>query len=66
MDVLNSTAVELARAVAAGEVGAREVAVAYLDRIEKLDPKIHAFLHVNREWSLAFADKVDRKRVDSA
>jgi aspartyl-tRNA(Asn)/glutamyl-tRNA(Gln) amidotransferase subunit A len=63
MDLLSATAVDVSRMVASGEVSAREVALAFLDRIDKVDRKVHAFLHVNPEWTLSLADAVDKKRA---
>lgn len=55
-----------AAAVAGGEVSAREVASAHLDRIEQTDAAVHAFLHVDRDFALAQADTVDQARSDGA
>jgi aspartyl-tRNA(Asn)/glutamyl-tRNA(Gln) amidotransferase subunit A len=49
------TASELSRLIATREVGCVEIATAYLDRIEALDPKVGAFLTVDREAALAQA-----------
>jgi len=61
MDVTTATAVDIARQVAGGEISAREVAQAYLARIEKIDAKTCAFLHVDPDWTLGHADAVDKK-----
>jgi len=63
MDLLSASARDISRMVASGKVSAREVASFFLDRIARLDPKIHAFLHVDRDWTLSLADAVDRKRA---
>jgi aspartyl-tRNA(Asn)/glutamyl-tRNA(Gln) amidotransferase subunit A len=63
MDFLSATALDISRSVASGDVSAREVAQAFLDRIEAVDGKVHAFLHVNPEWTLSMADAVDAKRA---
>ena len=57
------TAAETAAAVASGETSAVEVAQAHLDRIAKVDEKVHAFLHVDAEGALAAARAVDAKRA---
>ncbi|MFO0696046.1 MAG: Asp-tRNA(Asn)/Glu-tRNA(Gln) amidotransferase subunit GatA [Polyangiales bacterium] len=55
--------VELAGAVGSGQVSAVEVAKAFLHRIEALDPKVHAYLHVDAEGALAAAAAVDKARA---
>ena len=49
----------IARSIAAGEVSAVEVAQAHLDRIEAVDDRVHAFLHVDRNGALEQARAVD-------
>ena len=53
------TAHETAAAIAAGEVSAVEVARAHLARIDAIDDRVHAFLHVDTEGALAQAARVD-------
>lgn len=62
MDLAAATAVQIQGLVAAGEVSAVEVAQAFLSRINEIEPKIHAFLHIDPKWTLAAAEAVDRKR----
>jgi aspartyl-tRNA(Asn)/glutamyl-tRNA(Gln) amidotransferase subunit A len=62
-DVTRMSAAELSRALGAGEVSAVEVATAHLDRIAAADPKVHAFLHVDRDGALEAARKVDAARA---
>ena len=62
MDPTRSTAVALLRELDAGTVSAEEVMQAYLDRIDKLEGQVHAFLHRDAERSLDQARNVDRKR----
>jgi aspartyl-tRNA(Asn)/glutamyl-tRNA(Gln) amidotransferase subunit A len=57
------TAVQIAAAVASGEVSAVEVTRAHLDRIAAVDADVHAFLHVAGLGALAAAEDVDRKRA---
>ncbi|MDK1476073.1 Asp-tRNA(Asn)/Glu-tRNA(Gln) amidotransferase subunit GatA [Streptomyces sp. 549] len=57
------TAAETAARIASGEVTAVEVTQAHLDRIDAVDEKVHAFLHVDREGALATAREVDAKRA---
>lgn len=42
-------AAEIAREVGAGTLDPQAVVMAYLDAIERLDPRIHAYVHVDRE-----------------
>ncbi|WP_174248378.1 Asp-tRNA(Asn)/Glu-tRNA(Gln) amidotransferase subunit GatA [Streptomyces hoynatensis] len=57
------TAAELAARIADGTTSAVEVTEAHLARIEAVDEKVHAFLHVDREGALAQARAVDAKRA---
>ncbi len=52
---------ELLIGLRAGDYSSREITSAYLKRIERLDPELHAFLHVNRDISLRQADEADHK-----
>ncbi|MFA7267226.1 MAG: Asp-tRNA(Asn)/Glu-tRNA(Gln) amidotransferase subunit GatA [Candidatus Nanopelagicales bacterium] len=63
MHLTSRTATELAAAIAAGEVTAREVTDAHLARIDAVDEAIHAFLHVDYDGARAQADAVDAKRA---
>lgn len=65
MSLVTKTAAELASLISSGEVSAVEVAQAHLDRIDQVDDKVHAFLHVDREGALAQARAVDEKKVSS-
>jgi aspartyl-tRNA(Asn)/glutamyl-tRNA(Gln) amidotransferase subunit A len=57
------SAAGLAAAVAAGEVSAAEVTEAHLARIEAVDDRVHAFLHVAAEQARVAARDVDRRRA---
>ena len=61
MDPLTSL-VETAARVRAGDVSAREVTRAALDRIERLDPTLRAFITVAGEQALRDADALDARR----
>ncbi|MBP2405330.1 Asp-tRNA(Asn)/Glu-tRNA(Gln) amidotransferase subunit GatA [Streptomyces syringium] len=61
-DLIKLTAAEIAAKIASGEVTAVQVTEAHLARIEAVDEKVHAFLHVDREGALAQAREVDAKR----
>jgi aspartyl-tRNA(Asn)/glutamyl-tRNA(Gln) amidotransferase subunit A len=61
-DLTRLTASEIAGLVASGEASAVEVAQAHLDRIDAVDDRVHAFLHVDRDGALAAAARVDAAR----
>ncbi|MCC5035690.1 Asp-tRNA(Asn)/Glu-tRNA(Gln) amidotransferase subunit GatA [Streptomyces sp. WAC 00631] len=61
-DPTRLTAAQTAAAIASGTLTAVEVAEAHLARIEAVDEKVNAFLHVDREGALARARAVDEKR----
>lgn len=46
-----------------GEFTSRELTQAYLERIERLDPQVHAFLHVASEEALRQAAAADERRA---
>ncbi|MBX3462552.1 MAG: Asp-tRNA(Asn)/Glu-tRNA(Gln) amidotransferase subunit GatA [Planctomycetes bacterium] len=50
---------QLARLVQSGEVSARELARTFLDRVDRLDPALRAFVDHRGERALADADAVD-------
>jgi aspartyl-tRNA(Asn)/glutamyl-tRNA(Gln) amidotransferase subunit A len=45
----------------AGEISSRELTQAFLDRIESLEPELHAFLALTPEKAIAQADQADRQ-----
>jgi amidase len=57
-DLLFRPAGELAGLVRSGELSARELVQASLDRIEALDPELNAFVDVFAEDALAAADQI--------
>jgi aspartyl-tRNA(Asn)/glutamyl-tRNA(Gln) amidotransferase subunit A len=62
-DLTRLTAAETAARVADGTVSAVEVTEAHLARIDAVDEKVHAFLHVDRDGALAQARAVDGRRA---
>ena len=58
-DLTRLTAAELAARIQAKEVSSVEVTQAHLDRIAKVDDRVHAFLHVSGERALNAARAVD-------
>jgi aspartyl-tRNA(Asn)/glutamyl-tRNA(Gln) amidotransferase subunit A len=62
MDPTRETAASLLGLMDKGSVSAEQVTRAYLDRAERLDGAIHAFLHRDPESALAKAREVDARR----
>jgi aspartyl-tRNA(Asn)/glutamyl-tRNA(Gln) amidotransferase subunit A len=63
MDLTSLTATTLLSQLTAKAISAEEVARAYLDRADRLDGKVHAFLHRDAEKVLEQARSVDRRRA---
>jgi len=61
MDFRSHRVVDLAAQVRAGEISARELTQAALDRIDRLDGEVNAFVAVDGERALAEAADVDRR-----
>lgn len=51
------------RRLRAGEISSRELTQLYLQRIERLDPEINAFISVTPEVALAAAEAADQRRA---
>jgi aspartyl-tRNA(Asn)/glutamyl-tRNA(Gln) amidotransferase subunit A len=62
-ELIKKNASELVELLHSGEVTSVELTQAFLDRIEKLNPLLNSFLHVNAKEALATAAEVDRKRA---
>jgi aspartyl-tRNA(Asn)/glutamyl-tRNA(Gln) amidotransferase subunit A len=62
-ELTRMTAAALAAAIAAGETSAVDVTRAHLDRIDAVDERVRAFLHVAPEAALAAARAVDDRRA---
>jgi len=62
MTNIHSTAAQMSEALSTGSITSVELTEAHLTQIEKVDSKVHAFLHVDRENALAQARDVDAKR----
>jgi aspartyl-tRNA(Asn)/glutamyl-tRNA(Gln) amidotransferase subunit A len=60
-DLTRLTAADLAAKIQSREVSAVEVAQAHLDRIDAVDSRVHAFLHVAADQALAAARAVDEQ-----
>jgi len=57
-DLMLRSAIELAGMVRSGEISARELVEASLERIEELNPALNAFVDIDAERALAAADAV--------
>ncbi len=55
-------AAELASAIRAGDTSSREATQAFLDRIARANPRLHAFVAVDADAALAQADAADAAR----
>jgi len=62
MTNIHSTAAQMSEALSAGSITSVELTEAHLAQIEKVDLKVHAFLHVDKGNALAQARDVDAKR----
>ncbi|MDX1621669.1 MAG: amidase, partial [Nitriliruptorales bacterium] len=60
-ELLTASATRLAERIRNGEIKAREVVDAHLERIEAIDGDVHAFLHVTADPAREQADEVDRQ-----
>lgn len=60
-DVITRSALAQSALVRAGEVSAEALTRAYLDRIERLQPRYHAFVQCEPERALAAARALDRR-----
>ncbi|PZU45221.1 MAG: Asp-tRNA(Asn)/Glu-tRNA(Gln) amidotransferase GatCAB subunit A [Arsenicicoccus sp.] len=63
LDLTRLTAVEMADRLAAGTLTSVELTQAHLDRIERLNPTLNAYLLVDGEGALATAREVDAART---
>ena len=59
-DLLFTPATELATLVRTGQVSSTELVRAALERIERLNPTLNAFIHVDADGALEAAAKIDR------
>ncbi len=60
-ELIHESAATLAAAIARKEVSSEEVTRAHLDRISQVDERVHAFLYVDPESSIARAREVDQQ-----
>ena len=62
MDPTRATAANLLELMASGAATAEQVARAYLDRADRLDGRLHVYLHRDDDAALAQARRVDARR----
>jgi len=65
-DLLRTDAAELSGLLATKQLSSRELTAACLDQIDRVDPTVRAFLHVDGDRALAAADAVDERRSTGA
>lgn len=61
--MIRKSASEMSAALSRGEVSAEELTKAHFDRIESVDGKVRAFLHLDHEGALATARDIDARRA---
>lgn len=61
--ILGQSARGLARAIASGDVGAKEATYTYLAHVEAVEPSVQAYLRVESERALSEAEAVDTARA---
>ncbi|MFT3732073.1 MAG: amidase [Hyphomicrobium sp.] len=61
--LLRLTATEARRALAAGDFTSEQLVGAHLERIEKRDPDVHAWVRIDAERALEAARESDRRRA---
>jgi amidase len=59
-DLCYESTVSLARRIRAGEVSPLQAVNAYLERIERIDPRVHSYLHVAAEHARAAARRAEQ------
>jgi len=61
---MNDTALQISAALAAGETTSVAVTQALIERIEKVDTRVHAFNSLDKEFALAQAKASDQRRSE--
>lgn len=62
-ELTDLTVIQVEAGLRAGEFSSRDLALAYLERIQALDARLHAFLTLTPELALAQAEAADRRLV---
>ncbi|MDG0964399.1 MAG: Asp-tRNA(Asn)/Glu-tRNA(Gln) amidotransferase subunit GatA [Opitutales bacterium] len=63
-NIVSKTAVELSHSLSEKELSSQEIAQAYLEQIDRVDPQVHAFLHRDDNDFLAQASASDKRRAE--
>jgi aspartyl-tRNA(Asn)/glutamyl-tRNA(Gln) amidotransferase subunit A len=63
-DLVEFSLVECLEALHSGQISSRELTQAYLERIERLEPNLHAFISLVPEQALAQAEEADGRLAD--
>ena len=63
-DIIGASAATLAEMIISKNASSVEITSAFLDRMEKLNPKTNSYLHINRENSLEQAKNADKHLAD--
>ena len=61
--MIRKSAAEMSEALAKREVSAEELAIVHYERVDVVDPKVRAFLYLDREGALNAAKDVDARRA---
>ncbi len=61
LDLENTSLRQLSHALATRQVSSRELTLAYLDRVQRLDPALNAFITLDPERTLQQADEADAR-----
>jgi aspartyl-tRNA(Asn)/glutamyl-tRNA(Gln) amidotransferase subunit A len=59
LDILKKSVLELRELLDKGEISSREIVQAYIERIEKTEPKLNSFVTLTFEEALKDADRAD-------
>ncbi|PID97980.1 MAG: Asp-tRNA(Asn)/Glu-tRNA(Gln) amidotransferase GatCAB subunit A [Actinobacteria bacterium] len=63
-ELLRLSALELANRLSSGDLTSVELTSTCLDRIEALNPRLNAFVYIDREGALKTAENIDRRRAN--
>lgn len=61
MDIVELTAIEMKENLEKKRISARDIVEAHIDRIEKVEEELNAFITISKEEALKSADRIDQK-----